>query len=247
MDRPLMPMPATDDVPQRPDDRASTPMSSDTERLATPPHMEFDRPGFARAPFLPEEWGEPSIPDQEEQANTAKPEKTSALVRDALRHQARRPLEPRRGARARDIETEAAPPTAAEQSKRGFDLQTALHPFGPHEPSRTISPPWRSQEEKQSAADTEAARSLAAPGDETKRGPAPSGRATLQPRTRRERYTSAMERDGGGEAAPDVYISIGRVEVRATVSESAPVREKPRTPHLALADYLKSRDRSGTT
>ncbi|AMY08416.1 hypothetical protein LuPra_01616 [Luteitalea pratensis] len=80
--------------------------------------------------------------------------------------------------------------------------------------------------------------------------------APIQPVTRAEvpqirRARAEPLREGPAEAheqlAPEIRISIGRIEVRATAAERPPARRQPSTaPPLTLDEYLAARTRRGT-
>ena len=77
----------------------------------------------------------------------------------------------------------------------------------------------------------------------------PATRSELPP-TRGVRAESLGEdrADGREQAAPEIRISIGRIEVRATAAERPPARRQASSgpPPLTLDDYLAARARRGT-
>ena len=80
--------------------------------------------------------------------------------------------------------------------------------------------------------------------------------AAIQPATRSEPPTMRPVRveppregpaDAGKQRAPEIRISIGRIDVRATAAERPPARRQPSSaPPLTLDEYLAARARRGS-
>ncbi len=139
----------------------------------------------------------------------------------------------------------ALPETAAKDEKRGTAQQKALHRREAAEP--LIRP---------SDLDLTGVRTDATLGRQS------TGRAMIEPAAarRRERHVAAQvtplpsslpaplqnhNRETNESAAPNVHVSIGRVEIRAVVAPSAPVvakRVNAKAPAMSLSDYLKGRN-----
>jgi hypothetical protein len=63
-------------------------------------------------------------------------------------------------------------------------------------------------------------------------------------RAERRQATAPAPAAPGHERAPDVHVSIGRIEVRAPAEPPRAPRAAPAAPALSLRDYLRSRDRA---
>jgi len=76
--------------------------------------------------------------------------------------------------------------------------------------------------------------------------PPAAPRLVIPPAPRRLPETRSERQDHGGNAAPPVHVSIGRIEIRATTPPRAPVRKESSAPQpLGLDDYLRQRARGG--
>jgi hypothetical protein len=57
-----------------------------------------------------------------------------------------------------------------------------------------------------------------------------------------KRLNNAMERstaDMGAQPEPNVHVTIGRIDVRATTEGNAPARQRPASPVMSLDEYLR--------